>query len=64
MTAPLPKLSAPAQRALGSQGIACLEQLSTYRASYIGTLHGVGPKAIRILTVALHQHGLAFSPER
>lgn len=63
MTTPIPRTSAPAQRALESQGIACLEQLSTYRASYILSLHGVGPKAVRILAAALHETGLAFAPE-
>lgn len=58
------RLSAPAQRALASAGIARLEQLTTYTESDIKKLHGIGPNALKQLREALAHHGLSFAAEK
>ncbi len=60
----LPKLSAPAQRALASIGIQRLDQLTKYKESDIKKLHGLGPSTIKALHVALKAKGLTFVPEK
>ncbi|MGC4108219.1 MAG: hypothetical protein QM753_17985 [Thermomicrobiales bacterium] len=50
----------PARRALADIGITTLEQLPSHRAQDLLALHGVGPRAIRILTELLAARGLAF----
>jgi hypothetical protein len=57
---PLPRIGQPALRALASIGVTGLEQLPAYRAADLLALHGIGPRAIRILEEALAAHGLAF----
>jgi len=59
----LPKIGAPALRALSAAGYQQLAQLSTISADELLQLHGVGPKAIRILRAALAEKGLAFAGE-
>ncbi len=49
----LPKIGAPATRALASVGITRLSQVTRERLSELGQLHGVGPKALGILEKAL-----------
>ena len=56
----LPKLSAPAHRALAAVGIQNLEQVSHYSEAELKKLHGMGPKAIKELREALAAKGLAF----
>jgi DNA-directed RNA polymerase alpha subunit len=53
-------LSAPARRALEHNGIASLQQLSTYSEKEILQFHGMGPKSLPILRTALMEHGLSF----
>ena len=60
----LPKLSAPAQRALAGAGIQNLRQLSTLSESQIKKLHGIGPNALKELQVALQAKGLSFAREK
>lgn len=59
----LPKIGAPASRALAQAGYTRLSQLSGVSAADLLKLHGVGPKAIRILREALAQQGLKFKGE-
>lgn len=59
----LPKIGKPATRALNSQGIYTLEDVSQYTKSSLMEMHGVGPKAISILKQALFQHQLHFKTE-
>ncbi len=59
----LPKLSAPAQRALASIGIQRLNQLTKYKESEIKKLHGLGPSTIKALHAAMKSKGLAFTAE-
>ena len=56
----LPKIGAPATRAVNAIGILSLEQFTKYSEDEIIQLHGVGPKAVRILKAALKERGLAF----
>lgn len=53
----LPKIGAPATRALASIGITTLEQVSKKTEEELLKLHGFGPKAIRILK----ENGMTFA---
>lgn len=59
MTA-LPKISAPAQRALESVGITTLKQLTDITEAELLMLHGMGPNAVGKLREALKANGLSF----
>ena len=61
MTA-LPKLGAPAQRALASIGVSDLKQLSKFTEVEVAQLHGMGPNALSKLCEALKAQGLSFKP--
>ena len=53
-------LGAPARRALESEGIKTLKQLSRYSEAELLKLHGMGPSTIPKLAKALERAGLAF----
>jgi predicted flap endonuclease-1-like 5' DNA nuclease len=48
-----PKIGAPATRALNNAGYTHLEQLANVSEAELLKLHGMGPKAIRILRETL-----------
>lgn len=50
-------LSQPARRALRNAGLSTLDEVSRWTISDLSQLHGIGPKAIRILDEALTQQG-------
>ncbi|WP_141578391.1 helix-hairpin-helix domain-containing protein [Actinomadura sp. WMMA1423] len=56
----LPKIGAPARRALAAAGYGDLAQLAQAREDDIAALHGMGPKAMGILRRALQERGLSF----
>jgi hypothetical protein len=56
----LPKIGAPATRALTAAGYTELTQLAGASLRELRTLHGVGPRALRILQEALAERGLTF----
>jgi hypothetical protein len=56
----LPKIGAPATRALNGAGYVSLRQLADVRRADLAKLHGMGPKALRILQEALEEHGLTL----
>jgi hypothetical protein len=58
----LPKLAAPARRALEGAGYRRLEQLAAVREDDISSLHGMGPNAMTALRRALAERGLSFRP--
>ena len=58
----LPKIGAPATRALATMGITRLEQVAELRESELLALHGFGPRALRILNEALAAHGQSTRP--
>ena len=57
----LPKLAAPAQRALSNAGIHSLAQLTKFSEADVKKLHGIGPNALEALRRALAEQGLAFA---
>jgi hypothetical protein len=59
----LPRIGAPATRALAGIGITRLSQLTEHRADDLLKLHGMGPRAIRILRQALGEQGLSLRDE-
>lgn len=59
-TSDLPKLSAPARRALARAGYSTLEQLAQATESDVEKLHGMGPNAMDALRASLHGRGLSF----
>ncbi|HLO99991.1 MAG TPA: hypothetical protein VK171_15455 [Fimbriimonas sp.] len=59
----LPKIAAPATRALTSEGITDLAKLAQFTKKEIAALHGMGPNALGKLETALKDAGLNFKPE-
>ncbi len=53
-------IGAPATRALAGAGLTTLEQVAALTEGELGALHGVGPKAVRILREALAERGLSL----
>lgn len=51
----------PATRALDHAGYRELRELTDLSEKELLAMHGVGPKAVRILREALAEHGLAFA---
>lgn len=56
----LPRISAPAARALGGAGFTSLRQLAGIPRADLEQLHGMGPKALDIIDAALGEHGLSL----
>lgn len=50
----------PATRALVNAGYTRLEQLTEVTEKDLGKLHGMGPKALRLLREALAERSLSF----
>lgn len=58
----LPKLAAPAQRALAAAGVEQLAHLTQFSEAEVSQWHGIGPNALKQLRQALSAAGLAFAP--
>lgn len=58
---PLPRIGMPATNALAVEGVTTLEQVATWSERDLLALHGVGPKAIRILREAMSERGMDFA---
>lgn len=58
----LPRIGRPATSALLLAGVSTLAEVSELSRAKLLSLHGVGPKAVRILEVALAERGLALKP--
>lgn len=56
----LPKLAAPARRALAAAKIATLKELRRHREAEIAALHGMGPNALAALRAAMKAAGFSF----
>lgn len=56
----LPKIGAPATRALNAAGYTALRQLAGARRADVAKLHSMGPKALGIIEDALKEHGLVL----
>jgi predicted flap endonuclease-1-like 5' DNA nuclease len=64
MAAPLdelPRIGAPATRALNNAGYTSLRQLAGVPRAELAKLHGMGPKALRIIEDNLAKQGLRLS---
>ena len=59
----LPKIGAPATRALSGIGVHKLSQLVDHSERELLALHGFGPRALRILEAAMADVGFSFRPE-
>ena len=57
----LPKIGAPATRALSNAGYTSLRQLAGVPRAELAKLHGMGPKALRIIEDNLAKQGLRLS---
>jgi hypothetical protein len=53
-------IGAPATRALTAAGYTELRQLADVPVADLKKLHGVGPKALRLLQEALEHHGMSL----
>ena len=60
---PLPRIGAPATRALRAEGIWTLEQVRDRSEQALAALHGVGPIALRFLREALAERGWTFADQ-
>jgi hypothetical protein len=64
MTSPsddtIPDLGAPANRAFAAAGITTLTEVSRTSERELLAMHGVGPRAIRILREAMAERGMDF----
>jgi hypothetical protein len=60
----LPKLAAPAQRALAGAGIKNLRQLAKFSEKEVKELHGIGQNALHELRLALKAQGLCFARKK
>ena len=56
----LPNIGKPAISALAQIGVRKVEQLAGYTEQEILALHGVGPKAIRVLRPVMAEMGVSF----
>lgn len=59
----IPKIGAPATRALAVTGITRLSQLTRYTEGQMLELHGFGPKALQIVKEKLKENGLSLYKE-
>ena len=53
----------PAARALAAADITTLAEVSRRTERQLLAMHGVGPRAVRLLAEALHERGMGFSPD-
>ncbi len=60
---PLPRVGAPAARALRAAKIQTLEDLTVHTEASLGALHGIGPFALGRLRESLDAAGLDYAPE-
>jgi DNA-directed RNA polymerase alpha subunit len=59
-----PNIGSPARRALEHEGYTTLKQLTKLSEAKLLQMHGVGPKAVRILKETLKEKGLSFKPAK
>lgn len=60
-TSDLPRLAAPAQRALSGAGLTSLIALSRRTEAEVMDLHGMGPNAMKSLKAAMKKAGVSFA---
>lgn len=52
---PLPNIGAPATRALAEVGVRDMDAVKRIGLDRLATLHGVGPKSLRVLKASLEE---------
>jgi predicted Fe-Mo cluster-binding NifX family protein len=57
----LPKLAAPAMRALNGVGLTSLAKLARATEAEVVALHGMGPNAMKDIKAAMKARGLSFA---
>ncbi|MDP3492837.1 MAG: hypothetical protein Q8R82_06955 [Hyphomonadaceae bacterium] len=57
----LPKLAAPAQRAIAGAGVSSLTKLAQMTEADVVALHGMGPNAMTTLKTAMKAKKLSFA---
>jgi hypothetical protein len=57
----LPRLAAPAQRALAGVGVQSLKDLTKFSEAEIKALHGIGSNTLQELRRAMAAHGISFA---
>jgi hypothetical protein len=57
----LPKLAAPARRALAAAGVTSLARLARFSEAEVKAWHGIGPNALKALRQAIRANGLSFA---
>jgi hypothetical protein len=57
----LPRLAAPARRALAGAGLTSLARLATAREADVRALHGMGPHAMAAIKAAMKAKKLSFA---
>ena len=60
MATELPKIAAPAQRALAAINVTSLEALENFSRKEILDLHGMGPNAFGNIEAAMKEAGFEF----
>lgn len=58
----LPPVGRPANSALLQAGVTSLAEAASLGRSKLLAMHGIGPKAIRLLEAAALERGLTFEP--
>jgi hypothetical protein len=56
-------LSAPARRALAGAGVATVDEAAARAEAELLRLHGMGPRAIRLIRDALAARGMSFAED-
>ncbi|MFF3855904.1 helix-hairpin-helix domain-containing protein [Micromonospora sp. NPDC002575] len=56
----LPRIGAPATRALNNAGYTTLRELAGVPRAELAKLHGMGPKALGIIQNSLEEHNLSL----
>ena len=56
----IPKIGAPAQRALAAAGVKQLKDLTKFSEQEVSNWHGIGPNALGKLRQAMAEKGFSF----
>lgn len=57
----LPRIGRPANSALLAAGVSTLAEVATLGRRNLLAMHGIGPKAVRILSESLAEQGIEFA---
>jgi hypothetical protein len=57
-------MSGPSLRALHNAGVRSMAELTKWTEADLGRLHGMGPKGLRTIAIALKAQGRALKPTK